>query len=135
VGRYSPELLERFNRRKRPVSRKWHVDETCIKVCGQWMNLNRAIGSDGDTVKFWLSERRDLAAAKQFLRNACKRHGRLEPIAVADSQTNREATLACDTECRLQDRSRHKLKPIWIRQSAYLNNRVDQDHRAVKRRT
>ncbi|KLK89646.1 transposase [Microvirga vignae] len=28
VVRYSPELLERFNRCKRPVSRKWHVDGT-----------------------------------------------------------------------------------------------------------
>jgi putative transposase len=35
---------------------------------------------------------------------------------------------------RLQDRSRRKLKPIRIRQSAYLNNRIEQDHRAIKRR-
>jgi putative transposase len=50
------------------------------------------------------------------------------------SQTNREAILACDTTDRLQDRSRRKLKPIRIRQSAYLNNRIEQDHRAIKRR-
>jgi transposase-like protein len=31
-----PELLDRFNRCKRPVTRRWHVDETYIKVCGQW---------------------------------------------------------------------------------------------------
>jgi putative transposase len=134
VVRYSPELLERFNRRKRPVSRKWHVDETWIKVRGQWMYLYRAIGSDGDTVEFWLSERRDLAAAKQLLRKACKRHRRLERIGIDGGQTNREAILACNTECRLQDRSRRKQKPIRIRQSAYLNNPVEQDHRAVKRR-
>jgi transposase-like protein len=75
VVRYSPELLERFNRRKRPVSRKWHVDETYIKVRGQWMYLYRAIDSDGDTVEFWFSERRNLTAAKQFLSRALKRHG------------------------------------------------------------
>jgi hypothetical protein len=50
------------------------------------------------------------------------------------SQTNREAILACDTENRLHGRSRHKLKPIQIRRSHYLNNRIEQDHRAVKRR-
>ena len=50
------------------------------------------------------------------------------------SQTNREAILSCDTESRLQDRSRCELKPIRIRQSAYLNNRIEQDHRAIKRR-
>ena len=42
--------------------------------------------------------------------------------------------LSCDTESRLQDRSRRKLKPIRIRQSAYLNNHIEQDHRAIKRR-
>jgi putative transposase len=50
------------------------------------------------------------------------------------SQANREAILSCDTTSRLQDRSRRKLKPIRIRQSAYLNNRIEQDHRAIKRR-
>jgi transposase-like protein len=50
------------------------------------------------------------------------------------SQTNREAILSCDTADRLQDRSRPQLKPIRIRQSRYLNNRIEQNHRAIKRR-
>jgi transposase-like protein len=134
VVRYSPELLERFNLQKRAVSRKWHIDETYIKVRGRWMYLYRAIDSHGDTVEFWFSERRNLAAAKRFLSKALKRHGRPERIVIDGSQTNREAILSCDTTDRLQDRSRRKLKPIRIRQSAYLNNRIEQDHRAVKRR-
>src|SRR5918994_176280 len=134
VVRYSPELLERFNRRKRAVTGKWHVDETYIRVRGQWRYLYRAVDSNGDTVEFWFSERRNLAAAKQFLRKALKRHGRPERIVIDGSQTNREAILSCDAESRLQDHSRHRLKPIRIRQSQYLNNRIEQDHRAVKRR-
>jgi transposase-like protein len=134
VVRYSPELLERFNRRKRSVGRKRHVDETYIKVRGRWMYLYRAIDSNGHTVEFWFSERRDLIAAKQFLRQALKRHGQPERIVIDGSQTNREAILSCDAESRLQDRSRRRLKPIRIRQSQYLNNRIEQDHRAVKRR-
>ena len=134
VVRYSPELLKRFNQRKRTVTGKWHVDETYIKVRGQWRYLYRAIDSNGDTVEFWFSERRNLAAAKRFLRKALKRHGRPERIVIDGSQTNREAILSCDTTNRLQDRSRRKLKPIRIRQSRYLNNRIEQDHRAVKRR-
>lgn len=50
--RFAPLLLERFNRRKRSVTGKWHVDETYIKVCCQWMYLYRAIDSVGDTVEF-----------------------------------------------------------------------------------
>ena len=131
---YSPELLKRFNLRKRSVSRKWHVDETYIKVRGRWMYLYRAIDSNGDTVEFWFSERRNLIAAKRFLRKALERHGRPERIVIDGSQTNREAILSCDAESRLQDRSGCKLKPIRIRQSQYLNNRIEQDHRTVKRR-
>ncbi len=131
---YAPLLLEQFNRRKRPVTGRWHVDETYIKVRGQWRYLYRAIDSNGDTVEFWFSERRNLTAAKRFLRKALKRHGRPERIVIDGSQTNREAILSCDTASRLQDRSRSPLKSIRIRQSAYLNNRIEQDHRRIKRR-
>jgi transposase-like protein len=134
VVRYSPELLERFNQHKRAVTGKWHVDETYIKVRGRWMYLYQAIDSNGDTVEFWFSERRDLIAAKRFLRKAPARHGRPERIVIDGSQTNREAILSCDAESQLQDRSRRGLKPIRIRQSQYLNNRIEQDHRAIKRR-
>jgi len=101
---------------------------------GQWRYLYRAIDSNGDTVEFWFSERRNLVAAKRFLRKALKRHGRPERIVLDGSQANREAILSCDTADGLQDRSRRKLKPIKIRQSRYLNNRIEQDHRAIKRR-
>jgi transposase-like protein len=86
------------------------------------------------TVEFWFSARRYLAAANRFLRKALKRHGRPEWIVIDGSQINREAILSCDTTDRLQDRSRRKLEPIRIRQSRYLNNRIEQDHRAIKRR-
>jgi transposase-like protein len=128
-------LLERFNRRKRAITGKWHVDETYIRVRGQWRYLYRAIDNHGDTVEFWFSERRNLAAAKRFLRKALERHGRPERIVIDGSQTNREAIQSCDTADRLQNRSRRDLKPIRIRQSAYLNNCIEQDHRAIKRRT
>jgi transposase-like protein len=50
------------------------------------------------------------------------------------SQTYREAILSCYTGDRLWDRFQCKLKPIRIRQNRYLNNLVEQDHRAIKRR-
>ena len=134
VVRYSAELLEQFNLRKRAVTGRWHVDETYIRVRGQWMYLYRAIDSHGDTVEFWFSEKRNLTAAKRFLRKALKRHGRPEWIVIDGSQTNREAILSCDTANRLENRSQRDLKPIRIGQSAYLNNRIEQDHRAIKRR-
>lgn len=67
-------------------------------------------------------------------RKALKRHGRPERIVIDGSQTNREAIVVCDGESRLRDRSHQSLKPIRIRQSQYLNNRIEQDHRRIKRR-
>gem|GEM_PF-262159 len=134
VRRFSPMLLERFNRRKRSLSGKWRMDETYIKVRGQWMYLYRAIDSVGDTVEFLLSEQRDLLAAKRFLRKALSRHGRPDRIVIDGSQTNQEAITACDGENRLRDRTTRSLKPIRNRRSQYLNNRIEQDHRRIKRR-
>jgi putative transposase len=98
------------------------------------MYLYRAIDNVGDTVEFWFSERRNLAAGKQFLTRAFKRHGRPERIVIDGSQTNREAILSCDTVSRLRDSSRRRLTPVRIRQSRYLNNLIEQDHRGIKRR-
>ena len=97
------------------------------------MYLYRAIDSLGDTVEFFFSENRDLPAAKRFLRKASDRHGRPDRIVIDGSQTNHQAVIASDAENRLRDRSR-SLKPIRIRWSKYLNNRIEQDHRRVKRR-
>jgi transposase-like protein len=98
------------------------------------MYLYRAIDSVGDTVEFFFSEHRDLIAAKRFLRKALARHGRPERIVIDGSQTNFEAIVKCDSENRLLERSRRSLKSIRIRQSPYLNNWIEQDHRRIKHR-
>jgi transposase-like protein len=130
--RYSPELLGRFNQRKQPVTGKWRLHERYVKVQRQWKYLCRAIDSIGYTVEFWFSERRNLTAAKQFLHKALKRRGHPERSVIDGSPMNREAILSCDTIDRLQDRPGRNLQPIRIRQSAYSNNRIEQDHRAIK---
>ena len=134
VLRFSPWLLKNFNLRKRAVTRKWHVDETYIKVRGQWMYLYRAIDGVGDTVEFHFSEHRDLQAAKRFFRQALDRHGRPDRVVIDGSQTNREAIVSCDTSHRLRAKAACRKKPIAIRKSKYLNNRIEQDHRRIKRR-
>ncbi len=95
VIRFSPMLLERFNRRKHSVTGKWHIDETYIQV-RRWMYLYRAIDSVGDAVEFFFTEHRDLVAAKRFIRKALKRHGRPNRMVIDGSRTNRDAIVACD---------------------------------------
>jgi putative transposase len=107
-----------------------------VNVRGKWMYyFYRAIDSVGDTIEFFFSEHRDLTAAKRFFRKALARHGRPDRVVIDGSQTNREAILSCDTADRLnRGYRRNEQKPITIRSSKYLNNRIEQDHRRIKRR-
>jgi len=90
--------LECFNRHKRTITGKWHVDETYIKVRGRWMYLYRAIDGVGDTVEFFLSANRHRPSAKCFLHMALVRHGRPQRIVIDGSQANREAIVSCDAD-------------------------------------
>src|SRR5436853_6384250 len=70
VQRYAPILNQRIRRELRQPNRSWRVDETYVRVAGNWSYLYRAVDSAGETIDFMLSPRRDLTAAKLFLRLA-----------------------------------------------------------------
>ena len=72
VQRYLPEFEKRWRRYARPIGGSWRMDETYIKVHGQWVCLYRAVAKAGQTVDFFLSRNRDVNAAKLFLRGARK---------------------------------------------------------------
>ena len=63
VVRYAEICERRWSRFERPVGGSWRVDETFIKVRGQWMYLYRAVDGQGNTVEFCLSRTRGIAAA------------------------------------------------------------------------
>jgi putative transposase len=126
VVTYSPQLEEAFHQRKRPVWVSWRMDETYIKVKGQWYDLYRAVDKTGQTSDFLLTEQRDERAAKRFLTQAIRRHGVPEKITIDGSAAN-EAAIKSDNE--------EHGTAIEIRQIKYLNNMVEQDHRGVKRVT
>ena len=75
VQRYVPEFEKRWSRYARPVGNSWRVDETYLKIKGQWVYLYRAVDKVGRTVDFLLSKRRDIAAAKRFFSRATRQHG------------------------------------------------------------
>ena len=66
VQHYTPEFEKRWRRYARPVGGSWRCDETYIMVQGTWMYLYRAVDQSGQTVDFYLSRKRDVAAAKSI---------------------------------------------------------------------
>jgi transposase-like protein len=75
VQRYVPEFEKSWARYSRKVGRSWRVDETYLKVRGRWVHLYRAVDTEGNTVDFRLSPKRDVAAAKAFFRKALRAQG------------------------------------------------------------
>jgi transposase-like protein len=119
-----PALVGMLRDRKRSVGRSWRMDETYIKIHGTWKYLYRAVDRGGDTVDFLLTARRDEAAARRFLERAIDRHGEPKKITIDKSGANTAAINSYNTE--------HDAN-IEMRQCKYLNNIVEQDHRAIKR--
>ena len=67
VQAYSPELDQRCRRHLKPSNDSWRTDKTYIKVRGVWKYLYSAVDSEGNTLDFMLSAKRDAKAAKRFL--------------------------------------------------------------------
>src|SRR6478672_10310159 len=126
VIKYAPEFEKAFRRRQRPVGRSWRMDETYVKIKGKAAYLYRAVDKDGLTIDFLLTPTRDRDSAEAFLRKAIRTQGLPEKITIDKSGANMAAITRYNKT--------HKTA-IIIRHSKYLNNIVEQDHRAVKRRT
>jgi putative transposase len=126
VIKYSPQLEDAFHRRKRPVGRSWRLDETYIRVKGEWRYLYRAVDKHGQTIDFLLTEHRDQEAALRFLKKAIRRGGVPEKITIDGSDAN---------EAAIKRYNEEHGTAIIIRRVKYLNNIIEQDHRGVKRVT
>jgi putative transposase len=124
--RFLPLLEKAFRKHKRPVGGSWRMDETYIKVKGVWKYLYRAVDKEGKTVDFLLTAKRDKAAAKRFFEKAMRHNGDPEKVTMDKSGANKAAIDGINQDREL---------PIVVCQIKYLNNIVEQDHRAIKRVT
>lgn len=130
VQKYAPELDKRIRPHLKPTNDSWRVDETYIKVKGEDRYLYRAVDSDGNTLDFLLTAKRDTSAAKRFFRKALRAAHTQEP-RVINVDKNAAYPKAIDEMKASEELS----KSVELRQNKYLNNLVEQDHRFIKRLT
>jgi len=127
VQHYTPEFEKRWERYARSTGGSWRMDETYIRVKGEWMYLYRAVDKAGKTVDFYLSRKRDVNAAKAFLHKALKGQRIPAKITLDAYAASQRAVAELKASGELPKRVR-------VRTSKYLNNPIEQDHRRVKQR-
>ena len=107
-----------FRRGKRPVGRGWRMNETCVKISGQWKHRYRAVARGGDIVDFLRRARRDHAAARAFFEPAIDLNGVPEKITIDTRGANTAAITSIQADRGV---------PIEMRQSRYMSNLVERD--------
>src|SRR5215472_11500846 len=126
---YGPEVYRRLQGEVKRKPSTWHMDETFVRIAGRWMYLFRAVDSGGQTVDFYLWETRDCEAAKLFLiRALANPDNRPARVFARDGLPSYSAAIReLQEEGHLPRRSRQRTR-------RYCNNRIESDHRHVKRR-
>ena len=121
VIQYSPKINKRIRKYLNKTNDSWRVDETYIKVKGQWTYLYKAVDSSGDTIDFMLSKKRDKKAAKKFFKKALKSvHNKIPRVINVDK--NIAYPPAID---KLKEHNKLPEK-TKLRKIKYLNNIVEQ---------
>jgi putative transposase len=126
VLKYTPEIEKKFRKYKNIVGGSWRIDETYIKVKGQWKYLYRAVAKEGRTVDFLLTAKRDRKAAKRFFRKAIVINGIPKKTNIDKSGANTVGIKGYNAD---------KGSNIEIRQCKYFNNIIESDHRKIKQIT
>jgi transposase-like protein len=123
---YAPLLEKAFYKKKKRPGDRWRLDETYLKVKGEWKYYYRAVDKQGNTIDFLLTAKRDTKAALRYLTKAINRNGKPGLVNIDKSGSNKAA---------INQFNKDNNKRIKVRQCKYLNNIVEQDHRRIKRLT
>lgn len=130
VQHYAPEMEKRLRWYWRNnFDSSWRVDETYVKVKGQWKYLYRAIDKSGKTIDFYLSHTRNMEQARRFLGKAMKRQKSWD----LPSTVNTDKNAAYGAALTSMKKSGKCEADVEHRQVKYLNNRLESDHGKLKR--
>jgi transposase-like protein len=129
VLRYVPEYERRWARFAQPPGSSWRMDETAVNVRGGRHYLYRAVDKTGKSVASLLCNDRSMKSAQAFFRSAIA-HGRVRWPAKINIDGNKATLLGL----RLLGEEDGRWRRVEVRACRYLNNVVEQDHRAIKQR-
>jgi transposase-like protein len=129
VQRYVPEFERRWSRYARGVHSSWRMDETAVSVRGGTRYLYRAVDKYGKTVDSLLCADRSEHSARKFFTKALKTHHPWWP-----TKLNLDGNAASHRALCVLRQENPDWQSVKIRSRWYLNNIVEQDHRAIKRR-
>lgn len=136
VIEYSPQLENKFRKNyKTKTDSSWRMDETYLKIKGRDIYLYRAVDKFGKTIDFMVSEKRDKDAVLSFFCKSIGENGLPEKVTMDKSGANKSGIDAINLFLFSLFCSVKTLFQITVRQIKYLNNILEQDHRAIKRLT
>lgn len=129
VQKYAPEINKRIRPHLKLAGASYRLDETYVKVGKQWKYLYRALDKEGNTIEFMLWAKRDIPTAKPFFKNVIRVDNRRLPFSISvDKHTSYPDTFTVSQV--------KKILPLYcrLRQTKYLTNIIEQDHRFIRRR-
>ncbi|MFL6282441.1 MAG: IS6 family transposase [Pyrinomonadaceae bacterium] len=129
VQKYAPEINKRMRPHLKMSGTSYRLDETYVEVETEWKYLYRAVDSAGQTIEFMLSAKRDVSAAKRFFKKLMRAEHRRLPFTIGtDKHASYPEAFASSVKEKV-------LPPdCKLRRVKYLNNVIEQDHHAIRRR-
>lgn len=127
--RFVPEFEKRWSRFSRPAGTSWSANETYLTIRGKWHYLYRAVEKQTKTVDYLLRRNRGIAAVQAFFRKAFVTNRNRWPRKVT-----LDGHVPSHVGLRLLRREDPKWLRVKVRSCKCLNNIVEPDHRAIKRR-
>ncbi|WP_307841667.1 IS6 family transposase [Bacillus thuringiensis] len=126
VHEYGNLIYQMWKKKNKSAHLVWHLDETYIKVKGEWRYLYRAIDTEGHTLDIQLRKKRNHQAPYMFMKRLVKAFG--EPTILI---TDKAPALLCALTKLKHNGLYVHTKHCTVK---HFNNFIEQDHRHIKRR-
>jgi len=121
VQKFGPQMGNILDKKRRKIGKRWHVDETYLKVAGIWKYVYRAVDEDMEVIDVNVSDHRDKQSARKFFNKCIQVTGSAPESIRSDSHRGYDQVKVLFPSTR-----HHRVK--------CLNNKVESSHVPIKQR-